>query len=109
MGYGVAMVIPQKGRRATILLWGITEECEKSLDRYEGFPTLYRKENLIFSALKWNSDHLPLPADGTVEAMIYIMNCDVHKPPFLGYFSCILTGYRDAGFHRRYLDAALKK
>ena len=41
---GVADVIKSPGDEVPIAIWKITEECEKALDRYEGFPHLYRKE-----------------------------------------------------------------
>ena len=41
---GVANIIKCKGKKVPVALWEITEECEKSLDIYEGYPRLYRKE-----------------------------------------------------------------
>ena len=62
--YGVATVIPEKGSAVTGLLWNITDECEKSLDVYEGVAKgCYRKE------------YLPVECGaGTIKALIYISN-----------------------------------
>ena len=35
-----------KGYSVPVLIWKISERDEKSLDRYEGFPTFYGKKNL---------------------------------------------------------------
>ena len=42
-GGGVATVIPKKDSEVLGLMWSITPECEKSLDRYEGYPSFYHK------------------------------------------------------------------
>ena len=41
---GVASVRRHNGRYVPGLLWEITPECERSLDRYEGYPHLYGKK-----------------------------------------------------------------
>lgn len=43
-GNGVATIAPKPGSRVHGLLWHITPDCERSLDRYEGYPHLYSKE-----------------------------------------------------------------
>ena len=40
----VASIIKSPGDHVEVGLWEITMNCEKSLDRFEGFPSLYRKE-----------------------------------------------------------------
>ena len=35
-----------EGAAAPVGIWRITKDCEKALDRYEGYPSLYRKEYL---------------------------------------------------------------
>ena len=42
---GVADIEPYAGSSVQGVLWEITEDCEKSLDVYEGYPHLYRKES----------------------------------------------------------------
>lgn len=45
-GAGVATILPEPGSHVNGLLWLLTENCEKSLDFYEGFPRLYGKEEI---------------------------------------------------------------
>lgn len=40
----VATIVPKEGATVPVAIWQIDAECERALDRYEGFPTLYRKE-----------------------------------------------------------------
>lgn len=45
-GFGVATIEPKAGSKVFGLLWNITPDCEKSLDRYEGYPHLYDKQTV---------------------------------------------------------------
>ena len=100
-GYGVATVEPCTGHSVPVLLWDITREHEKELDRYEGFPFLYRKEDI------------EVVLDGQpVSAMVYIMNTNEGtRGEFMGlpsnrYFSTIAEGYASAGFNLDVLKEA---
>jgi gamma-glutamylcyclotransferase (GGCT)/AIG2-like uncharacterized protein YtfP len=84
----VATVEPEKGSSVPVLLWEITSADEAALDRYEGWPFLYRKETVT---VKINGR--------TIKAMVYIMN--EGRPlgqPGCYYYSVILEGYKEAGF-----------
>ncbi|MBR2578651.1 MAG: gamma-glutamylcyclotransferase, partial [Clostridia bacterium] len=37
---------PRKNSKVPVAIWTITEEDEKALDRYEGFPTFYYKKEM---------------------------------------------------------------
>jgi hypothetical protein len=108
---GVATVEPYKGRRVPILLWAIDPESEAALDRYEGYPSLYRKETLPVSGIAWMpNDITAMPADVTeVPAMIYIMNAGELAPPSAYYLGVIAEGYQAVGFHARYLSEAVRR
>jgi len=81
---GVADIEVAPHNKVNGVLWEITEECERSLDRFEGYPNLYRKE--YFQVQK---------GDGTiVDIMFYKMNREGYAPPSDQYFECIETGYR---------------
>ena len=82
-----------------MLLWEITPEDEKALDRYEGYPHLYRKEMI------------PVFFEGkTLRAMAYVMNERYpYTVPSRGYESIIAEGYRDMGVPRRILDKAIQE
>lgn len=95
---GVATIEPQKGNSVPVIVWEITPADEAALDRYEGFPFLYRKENI-----KVNLD------GKMVSAMVYLMNDD--RPlgtPSCYYYSLILEGYKAADFDVDILRTAVK-
>jgi gamma-glutamylcyclotransferase (GGCT)/AIG2-like uncharacterized protein YtfP len=94
----VATVEPFKGKTVPCLLWEITPADEASLDRYEGFPFLYRKEKVKVRLGKKN-----------VETMVYIMN--EGRPlgsPSCYYYSVILEGYKGADFDIGILKQAVE-
>ena len=94
---GVATIIPCEESRVPVAVWKIDSECERALDRYEGYPTLYRKE------------YLPINVNGkTHEAMVYIMNQTKPQPPCVSYYRTIEEGYHDVGFDTVHLKRALK-
>ena len=109
-GYGVATVKPKRGRRVPILLWLISEKDEQALDVYEGWPRLYRKEAHTFAITEWLVNQTVESHDPShlVEAMIYVMNIGTPCPPGKSYYQCILRGYREVGFHPRYLEIAAR-
>jgi gamma-glutamylcyclotransferase (GGCT)/AIG2-like uncharacterized protein YtfP len=62
------------------VLWSITPECEKSLDKLEGYPYYYNKIDVVLE-------------DGSV-AMAYIMNSKGPEvAPSVGYDRCLYDGY----------------
>lgn len=93
----VATIEKDKDHSVPVLVWQILPGDELALDRYEGFPFLYRKEMLR------------LTVDGKqVRAMVYIMN-KVGRPygiPSVGYYNTIFQGYQSAGFDTGILVAA---
>jgi len=68
------------------------------LDRYEGWPYLYRKENLRVTV---NGKR--------ISAMVYIMNEANHSygTPSTGYLATIFEGYEDSGFNLEVLRQAI--
>ena len=95
----VATIEREQGFTVPVLIWRIQPEDEVALNRYEGFPFLYRKETLR------------LTVNGKrVRAMVYIMNADRHPygTPSAGYFNTIREGYESAGFNVSILYDAVK-
>ena len=94
---GVSTIERKRGSSVPVLLWQITERCEKALDRYEGHPHLYRKKKLMVN----------LDGDELV-AMAYVMN---EGPPLAMpnsyYYATILDGYHDCGFDEKVLKQAV--
>ena len=95
----VATIEREQGFTVPVLVWRILPEDEVALNRYEGFPFLYRKETLCLTVNgKW------------VRAMVYIMNADRHPygTPSAGYFNTIREGYESANFDSSILYDAVK-
>ena len=86
-GAGVANVEVHEHGSVSIVLWAITKECERALDRYEGYPTLYTKEVVTIATV-----------DGERTAMLYAMTKqyeDMPAMPSEHYFEIIKQGYLD--------------
>ena len=98
-GSGVATIERHKGSSVPVLLWEITPQCEKALDRYEGYPRLYHKKRLD---VKFEGQD--------IQAMAYIMN-EGFPPALPGpyYYNTILQGYRDCGFDEDILNTAVQE
>ena len=94
---GVATIEPQEGAETPVAVWDIQPTDEVALDRYEGYPSLYRKENVTVTM-----------DDGSeLTAMVYIMNRGYPSMPNQGYFNTIRQGYDDVGLDPTYLKEAL--
>jgi gamma-glutamylcyclotransferase (GGCT)/AIG2-like uncharacterized protein YtfP len=62
------------------VLWEITPECEKALDKLEGYPYYYNKIDVVLE-------------DNTI-AMAYIMNNKGPEiAPSVSYDNCLYEGY----------------
>ena len=99
-GGAVATVERERGCEVPVLVWRIQPQDERALDRYEGWPHLYRKETLR------------LTVNGKrVYAMVYIMNEAGHPygVPSAGYLNTIRDGYGSANFNADILYDALKR
>ena len=87
---GVATILPETGSHVDGVLWKITQDCEISLDHYEGYPYLYGKEAILVKA-----------GDGrTYESMAYVMNAphkDCPARPSDFYLRGILEGCEQNG------------
>lgn len=85
----VATIERCAGYTVPVLIWRLQPQDERALDRYEGWPHLYRKE-ILKVTLNGKRQN----------AMAYIMNEDAHpySPPEKLYMQTILGGYGDFGF-----------
>lgn len=95
----VATIEPDDESSVPVLVWSISERDERSLDIYEGYPRLYRKETLLVNM------------EGRkrrIRAMVYVMNTSGrdYGVPSDGYYHSILEGYRSAGFDENILREA---
>lgn len=88
-----------------IAVWSVSEEDERNLDRYEGFPTFYYKKEMRITVTGLKSGDVQ-----EVDAFVYIMT--EGKPlslPNNAYFVTCLEGYEDFGFDSVHLTDAYHK
>lgn len=94
----VATIEPKEGSEVPVLIWELGGQDELSLDLYEGFPNLYRKEDV---EVEINGEKQ--------KCMAYVMNGREISLPTAGYYNTIVKGYRENGFDEKYLVDALKQ
>ena len=98
---GVASIEQSADSTVDGLLWGITPQCERRLDQYEGYPRLYDKHTVTV-----------YDADGAAyEAMVYIMTPENSTPaiPSRYYYDSIMDGYIANGIPTDRLEQALNE
>ena len=93
---GPASIERFEGYEVPVLIWDIQQEDEKSLDRYEGYPSYYRKEMLKVEV-----------SGKIVDAMVYIMNTNKESIPNPYYYKILDKGYERFGFDKKILEKAL--
>lgn len=85
---GLATIEPFRGGSVPVLIWELQAEDEMTLDIYEGWPHLYRKEMV---QVEFNG--------AIISAMTYIMNgAKPYVLPSLRYLNTIREGYQSAEF-----------
>ena len=101
---GYLTIEPHEGAAVPVGIWRISDENEKALDRYEGFPKFYRKE--YFNIPFW----MPGNKGENEHCLAYIMQ-DGHplEVPSDYYFYTVLQGYRDFDIDRAPLIAAYER
>lgn len=92
---GPASIERCEGYEVPVLIWDIQPQDERSLDRYEGYPSYYRKEML------------EVEVEGQkLEAMVYIMNTKKESMPSPYYYDVLAKGYDRFGFDKKILEKA---
>ena len=92
-----------EGDRVPVGVWSVSPSDERALDRYEGFPTFYRKEDFTIEVTGFHGEKKK------ADCFAYIMN--EGRPveePSRGYYETCLEGYRQFGFSSKYLEEALR-
>lgn len=80
--------------KVPVVVWEISEQDEKNLDRYEGVPSYYTKERATVRLI-----------DGEqVEGLIYLMRKYRDLPPTKGYVQGIADAYKRFGFKKELKD-----
>lgn len=101
-GCGVATILPEKGSHVDGVLWEITSECERNLDRYEGYPNLYDKEMVCVKD----------KAGMEMEVMVYTINSPYKERPSSPsrlYLNGIVEGCRQNGIRLGNIREAVKR
>ena len=75
------------GAKVPVAVWEITDADERSLDRYEGFPTYYTKHRR----------RVVMDDGSEIWGMVYIMNMIRPHPPTAGYYKSIAYAYEKLG------------
>ena len=77
------------------VLWDITEECERALDRLEGYPYYYDKIEVVVIPDNPDSNNYN---NTRIIAMAYIMNTKgQEEAPSINYEDCLIEGYTANG------------
>ena len=95
---GVANIEACKGNSVPIVLWNITDDCERALDVYEGYPKLYIKKEIEVTAGK-----------EIKKVMVYVMAeefADAPAKPTEYYFNVIARGYTNNNLNLKPLQIA---
>lgn len=94
---GVADIEWKRDTEVHGVVWEITEKCEQSLDRFEGYPHLYGKSSFPVQM-----------EDGKVQdVMFYKMNRKGYALPSEHYYMTIKEGYKANALPTSALYAAL--
>ena len=98
---GAADIVRDERASVPVGVFRITPECERALDRYEGYPHLYTKATAKLEFANGDVD----------QVMFYVMNGrEYQSGPGQSYFGTIQQGYRDFGMsdkaHERLIQAA---
>ena len=98
---GVATILPSIKSDVPVGVFEISARDEKKLDVYEGWPHLYRKEDI----------EVVMDDGSVVTGMVYIMNEGGMSQcyPSDSYFNTIAVGYKAFGFDLGFLKAARDK
>lgn len=96
---------PQDGASVPVVIWKVSEEDEKSLDRYEGFPRFYIKRTFTLKVKDFRTHERYF-----LTAFAYIMH--LGRPlglPSIYYYRDCEDGYRAFNFSTKVLEQALRR
>lgn len=92
-----ANVIPAEGEKVPVVVWEISAQDEKALDRYEGVAGGY-----------YTKEYVEIECDGEkVEALIYVMTPNPYNYPSDYYLAVIMEGYKNFNLPASYLNESL--
>lgn len=103
-----ATIEKAEGYSVPVLVWKISAQNERSLDRYEGYPKFYTKQELMIDVTSLDGEAL-----GEIPAMVYVMTPaavnvrGVSLLPSDYYLGVLTEGYEAFGFDVGILGDAL--
>lgn len=100
-----ATIEPEEGCTVPVVLWLIDKDDERWLDRYEGYPSFYKKVTVEF---EYDNEGRP-GRRNRGQGMVYVMPPakSLHGLPTRGYFGVLDEGYRRYSFDQKILLEAL--
>ena len=100
-----ATIEPAVGREVPVLIWEISEEDEKALDLYEGYPSYYYKQDMTLTMTDLDGRN---PQE--ITAMVYLME-EGHdiRVPHKDYLDTLSEGYQRFGFDLEQLELATRE
>lgn len=92
-----ATIAPKEGASVPVAVWSLKPMDEFMLDRYEGYPSHYFKQDI------------PVNINGKeITAMAYIMNLKMdYGMPSNSYYHIVRQGYEDCGLDTAVLENAV--
>lgn len=94
-----ATIVKNDKKSTPVVVWNIHKDDWKILDRYEGYPSFYRRENISIN----------INGKDTT-AIVYVMNCkdEQYSVPSRQYYNTIKDGYLQNEIPLAPLESALK-
>ena len=94
----------RKGSEVPVVIWSVTDEDDKALDMYEGYPRFYYKKDIEVTVKGIKTGRI-----SKKKAFVYVM----HEERKLGvprqnYMETCLYGYKSFGFDKKYIFDALE-
>lgn len=93
-----ADIVPDEGKQTFGVLWDISDSDEEALDRFEGYPTYYEKQQV---RVRYDGRY--------IRAMVYVMTNKKRshlEPPSMYYWNTLEYGYRDFDIPLIQMDVA---
>ncbi len=94
---GYATIEQDPFREVPVAVWNLSNRCVRALDRYEGYPDFYRKEEVDVEV-----------GGKMLKAIVYIMNSGKPAMPSVRYLKTVYDGYNDVGLDLHYLETAIE-
>lgn len=106
---GFLTVEPKCGSSVPVGVWEISDQDEKNLDRYEGFPRFYVKEYVPIILNGFDDSGTKKVSEKVGDAIIYIMNDGFPiQMPSDHYYTTVRQGYCDFDFRHEDFDQLWK-